>query len=59
VPAGVEACFAKYVKLPPGPLNRKAVVRLIAELKRSEVAKSQCGRRLLGFYNSIAKGLAQ
>ncbi|MPZ19512.1 MAG: hypothetical protein GEV06_16570 [Luteitalea sp.] len=59
MPADVQTCFSQYVKAPKGPLSKRAVVRLIAELKRSEVAKSRCGRRLIGFYNSIAKGLAQ
>lgn len=44
---------------PKGPLNRKAVVRLIAELQKQNVQKSRCGRRLIGFYRNIAEGLAQ
>ena len=33
-------------------MSKKDVVRLIADLKRSETAKSQCGKRLIQWYDT-------
>jgi len=38
-------------------MTKAQVVKLIADLKRSEKAKSQCGKRLLAFYEDLRKNL--
>lgn len=34
-------------------MDKATVLRLIADLKKSERSKSQCGRRLIKFYEGI------
>jgi hypothetical protein len=56
IPADLKVCFNRTVPAPPpGPLSRKQVVDLIAKLKQSEAAKTYCGRRLIGWYETQAK----
>jgi hypothetical protein len=53
-----DRCFAAKVPQPnPGNMSKKQVVALIASLKKSETAKSQCGKRLIKFYEGLQKGL--
>jgi hypothetical protein len=60
VPADLKVCFARLVPPPPpGPLTRKQVIRLIGELKTSELAKSRCGKRLIVWYETQARILAK
>lgn len=55
-PADIQVCFDRFVPRPKaGPLSKRAVARLIAELKKSELEKSQCGKRLLAWYEAQAK----
>lgn len=50
-PGDVQACFSRLVKVPTGDtMSRQQVVKLVADLKQSELAKSLCGRRLLAWY---------
>ena len=57
-PGDLQGCFARLVPVPAGStMSRAEVVRLIADLKRSEAAKSMCGRRLLAWYASESAGL--
>ena len=56
VPADIRACFDELVPAPPpGPMTKAQVMRLIADLKRSELEKSQCGRRLLAFHDATVR----
>jgi len=49
-------CFADTVPTPtPGTLSQAKVFAIIAALKKSEMAKSQCGQRLIAFYEGLAK----
>jgi hypothetical protein len=44
-------CFNAMVPAPQtGPKTKIEVVQLIAALKKSERQKSECGRRLIAFY---------
>lgn len=52
-----DQCFSKKVPQPSaGNMTKKQVFALIAALKKSETAKSQCGKRLISFYEGLAKG---
>lgn len=37
---------------PEGPMSKSQTIALIAALRKSEVAKSQCGKRLIAFYEA-------
>jgi hypothetical protein len=43
----------------PGALTKGQVFSLIAQLRRSELEKAQCGRRALAFYDDLRRGLAR
>jgi hypothetical protein len=56
VPAELKTCFGQFVPMPAkGAMSRRQVAALIAALKESELAKSQCGQRLIGFYETQAE----
>jgi hypothetical protein len=49
----MQACFTTMVPKPPkGEITRQQAYNIIAALKRSELAKSQCGKRLIAFYEA-------
>ena len=52
-PSYYRACFSKLTPIPIGTLTRQKVVRLVAVLRRSEKAKSQCGKDLLAWYDTV------
>jgi hypothetical protein len=57
VPAHLRNCFGDVVtpRLPAsGPISRRQIVTLVAQLRESEVARTQCGRQLLAFYDAQA-----
>lgn len=55
VPADLRLCFDRLVPIPPqGKMSAQQVARLVADLRRSEVAKSRCGKRLLSWYDKQA-----
>jgi hypothetical protein len=54
-PAHYEACFKKLSDIPTGTLTRSKVVALVAELRKSELAKSRCGKDLLAWYSAVQK----
>ena len=55
IPSDIVACFNKLVPRPgPGPMTKARIVGLIADLKKSEEAKSVCGKRLIAFYYAHA-----
>lgn len=47
------ACFNKLTPIPTSDLTREKVILLVAELRKSEKAKSQCGKDLLDWYERI------
>lgn len=56
LPADLRVCFSTTVAPPSaGPMPKKRVIRLIADLKKSETQKTACGNRLIAFYDSLAK----
>lgn len=52
-PAYYVACFKKQVKIPDRDLTRAETVQLIASLKRSDLNKSECGRGVIAWYDSV------
>jgi len=52
-PAHYVACFKKLTDIPVGSLTRDKVVQLVAKLRHSELAKSQCGKDLLAWYATV------
>lgn len=60
IPADMRTCFVKLTGAPmPGAMDSRAIVRLIADLRKSEKAKSACGVRLLKLYDTQAKWLIE
>lgn len=56
-PADIHACFLHSVPQPAQPpRTRRQAFDLIAALKESETRKSQCGLRLIAFYQPYAGG---
>lgn len=55
IPAGIETCLTATTPAPPAgkPLSKADVFALIAKLKKSEVSKTACGKRLILFYETI------
>ena len=49
------ACFNKLTPIPVGNLDRATVVRLIAELRVSELRLSQCGKDMIAWYDTVVK----
>jgi len=55
LPADLRVCFETVVPAPKqGPMTKAQVILKIAELKRSETQKTDCGKRLIAFYDSLA-----
>lgn len=55
VPGDLRACFDRLVSKPPGgDLTKKQMFRIVADLRASEESKSQCGKRLLAWYDAQA-----
>jgi hypothetical protein len=54
VPSDMDACFSRFVPKPPKgqPSTKQQAYNLIGALKRSELEKSQCGKRLIQFYEA-------
>lgn len=53
VPRDLRVCFNRLTPMPPeGPMSKSQTIALIAALRKSEVAKSQCGKRLIAFYEA-------
>lgn len=57
LPVDIRLCFETLVPAPPpGPLSKAQVVKLIANLKASEAEKTDCGKRLIEFYDGLSLG---
>lgn len=53
IPSDIKTCFDQVVPRPPkGDLTREDIIRLIGDFKKSEAAKSRCGKRLIAFYEA-------
>jgi len=56
LPADLRVCFDQTVPAPTkGPMTKGRVMFLIGALKRSEVKLSDCGHRLVTFYDNVSK----
>lgn len=54
LPNDLKVCFEELASAPkPGSLSKAQVIDLIASLKRSELEKSLCGKRLIAFYEGF------
>lgn len=52
IPGDLRTCFRKMVPTPKaGEMTKAEAFELIAALKKSEFAKTQCGQRLIRFYD--------
>lgn len=59
VPADLKICFARQVPAPPaGALSKRQLFDLVAQLKASADAKSDCGQRLACWYGDIARSFS-
>lgn len=47
------ACFDKLTDIPRSSLTRPMVVKLIGQLRQSELRKTQCGKDLLDWYERV------
>ncbi|MER8421854.1 hypothetical protein NKG95_28935 [Mesorhizobium sp. M1423] len=55
LPADLRVCFETQVAPPSsGVMTKKRVIFLIAELKKSETEKNDCGKRLIAFYDNVS-----
>jgi hypothetical protein len=55
LPSDLSTCFEHSPSFPSsGSLTKGDVMRLIAELKLSDTAKTLCGQRLIAFYGSLS-----
>ena len=58
MPGDLPACFARLVPEPKaGGMTKAQVYVLVAQLRRSELEKAQCGARALAFYDTLREGL--
>ena len=54
IPADLKTCFNHLTGFPEGAtLSRKQIADLLLKVRRSEIEKSKCGRRLIAWYNAI------
>lgn len=55
LPADLRVCFSTTVAPPSaGVMTKKRVMNLIASLKKSESEKTDCGKRLIAFYDNLS-----
>lgn len=54
IPSDLQVCFTEVTQFPAGTnLTSEQAVRLIIELRQSELDKTLCGRRLIAWYESL------
>lgn len=58
LPADLRACFARVTTLPPGEWDSVVVTEVITDLRKSEASKTDCGRRLIRFYDDARREAA-
>lgn len=60
VPSELRTCFEKIVPPPArGPLTKRQIFRLIADLKASADDKDACGQRLVAWYEDFAREMGR
>lgn len=60
IPADIAECFNKVYDFPVDKTWTKAqTTEIIGSLRKSELDKTSCGRRLLTFYNDLKDGLSE
>ena len=52
-PSHYVTCFKSMTTIPVESLTRDKIVRLVADLRKSELAKSRCGSDLLDWYARV------
>lgn len=57
-PSHYLTCFKSMTTIPVESLTRDKVVRLVADLRKSELAKSRCGQDLLDWYARVRAAYA-
>jgi hypothetical protein len=56
IPPDIRACLAKEVPAPlPGEMTRERASKLIFAFRKSDYAKSKCGKRLIAWYDAQAQ----
>lgn len=56
LPADLRVCFDQTVPVPAkGPMTKGRVIFLISALKRTDAVKTDCGKRLVAFYDNVSK----
>jgi hypothetical protein len=56
IPPDIRACLAKEVPAPlPGEMTRERASKLIFAFRKSDYAKSKCGKRLIAWYDAQAR----
>lgn len=58
VPEDLRLCFAGVVDLPAGAWSAEVTGELFTEVRKSELRKTDCGRRLLKWYEDVSAGRA-
>ena len=56
IPPDIRLCLKREVPRPlPGEMSREQAANLMAAFRKSDYSKSQCGKRLMGWYDAQAK----
>lgn len=53
LPTHLEFCFGEKTRLPEPPWTKAVVTKIITDLRRSEIGRTNCGRQLIEFYNGV------
>jgi len=60
IPLDLRTCFQEVYEFPPDKTwSKEQTAEIIGSLRKSELAKTSCGRRLLTFYNDLKNGLSK
>lgn len=58
VPQSLRECFVGVVDLPAqAEWDAETAARVIVKIRKSELSKTDCGQRLLAFYDNLRQGL--
>lgn len=52
IPTDIKICIIRTVPEPQNIKTKEHIVKAITDLKKSEAAKTQCGKRLINFYEA-------
>lgn len=53
IPADIKVCFDRKYNLPPGATySKKQVIEIIGALKRQDIMKTSCGKRLIAWVDN-------